>query len=542
MFDLIKNFPDGYTPTSQQKRILKRVEEALNSNKKFVVICAPTGVGKSMISKSIGNASPSPEPAWEELVDSNQLFKQNHTGEFTYSDEAYQCKSFGAFGLTITKSLQNQYKELFEDTAILKGKSNYRCNLYEDFDVETAPCVLLPQIRTGCIQDRCCDYYNSRNDAASNTFSVLNYKMFFSLPQHVRRRSIIICDEASELEEEIVKRFSINVDYNILDRLKVTYSKLLTRDKRAVITWITSLITSLSEIRDELLSKNSKKHNSPQAATNKNRLLVVNRLYNSLLTIHAHWFESEFIVEKDNDNVKLTPLKVNNLSDTIFSHGDKIVLMSATIVDHKGYTKALGISDYEYIEVGCEFDSELSPIYVSTQCKLNYKNLDKEMPKIAKQVDKILDIHKFDKGVIHTHTNNITGHIERNVKSNRLLVRALNVTNEDILDEHSQSSKPTVLVSPSLTYGVDLKDDLARFQIIIKLPYSPLGSKRVKALFDKDKKWYENKMLVNLIQACGRGTRSESDHCKTYILDGNVVRVLQSNKDNLPKHFLERFV
>ena len=84
----------------------------------------------------------------------------------------------------------------------------------------------------------------------------------------------------------------------------------------------------------------------------------------------------------------------------------------------------------------------------------------------------------------------------------------VNATNEDILELHSKDNKPTVLVSPSLTYGVDLKDNLARFQIIVKLPYSPLGSKRVKALFEQDKRWYENKMLVNLIQACGRGTRS----------------------------------
>lgn len=542
MFDLVKNFPVGYTPTAQQKRVLKRVRTALNGDKKFVIICAPTGTGKSMISKSIGNASPQPGSRWQELVDDNLLFKQTHTGEYSYADDAYECDSFGSYVLTITKNLQNQYKELFEDTSILKGKSNYRCNVDDQYDVETAPCVLLPALKNSCIQANTCHYYNNRREAISNKFSALNYKMFLSLPPHVRRRKAIICDEASELEEELVKRFSITVDYNTLTRLGVTHSKLLTIDKRQVLNWVTSIISSISEIREELLNKNSKKDSSDQSARDKNKLLVVSRLYNSLLTIHAHWFDSEFMIEKDSEAVKLTPLKVNKLSDTVFAHGDKVILMSATIVDHKQFAKTLGIRDYDYIEVGCEFDSELSPIYVSTKAKLNHKNLVKEMPKVVNQIKHILEIHKFDKGVIHTHTNAITSMINGSIKDKRMLYRQVNATNEDILELHSKDNKPTVLVSPSLTYGVDLKDNLARFQIIVKLPYSPLGSKRVKALFEQDKRWYENKMLVNLIQACGRGTRSTTDHCKTYILDGNVVRVLQTCKERLPKYFLDRFV
>ena len=469
------------------------------------------------------------------------MFKQTHTGEYVHADKSYESEPFGSYVLTITKNLQNQYKELFEDTSILKGKSNYKSTIDPNIDVELESLIMPKKILDEHRAQNKCPYHNARNEALVNNFTALNYKMFFSLPQHVRRRSAIICDEASELEEEIVKRFSITIDYGQLDRLGVTYSKLITVNKKGVLNWITSLVNELADIRDELLT-NKNKNKIQQSLKQKNKLLSVSRLYNSLITIHAHWYESDFIVEKDGSAVKLTPLKVNVLSDTIFSHGDKVILMSATIVDHKSFAKTLGITDYEYIEVGCEFDSELSPIYVSTKAKLNHKNLVKEMPKVVDQIRKILDIHKFDKGVIHTHTNAITSMVNGSIKDKRMLYRQVNSTNEDILELHSADNKPTVLVSPSLTYGVDLKDNLARFQIIVKLPYSPLGSKRVKALFEQDKRWYENKMLVNLIQACGRGTRSTTDHCKTYILDGNVVRVLQSCKERLPKYFLERFV
>jgi Rad3-related DNA helicase len=91
-----------------------------------------------------------------------------------------------------------------------------------------------------------------------------------------------------------------------------------------------------------------------------------------------------------------------------------------------------------------------------------------------------------------------------------------------------------------LTYGIDLKDDLARFQIIIKLPFLPLGSKRIKKMFESDKVWYENKMLNAIVQACGRATRSKDDHSVTYILDGNFINVLRNAKNKLPKYFIDR--
>lgn len=49
-------------------------------------------------------------------------------------------------------------------------------------------------------------------------------------------------------------------------------------------------------------------------------------------------------------------------------------------------------------------------------------------------------------------------------------------------------------------------------------------------------------MLINLVQACGRGIRSKDDYCVTYILDGTVYDVILANRAKLPKYFLDRFV
>jgi Rad3-related DNA helicase len=215
--------------------------------------------------------------------------------------------------------------------------------------------------------------------------------------------------------------------------------------------------------------------------------------------------------------------------------------MSATIIDHKNFAKSLGITDYEYVEVESDFDANKSPIFVSSQNKLNYKNLPIILPQICNQIKTITDHHKNEKGIIHTHSNDITQFLKNKLGSDkRYLFRDIASNNEEILREHFQSKEPTILVSPSLSFGIDLKDELARFQIIVKLPFLPLSSKRIKQLFDIDKNWYENKMLNALVQACGRATRSKHDFSTTYILDGNAINALKKAKDRLPNSFIDR--
>jgi Rad3-related DNA helicase len=129
-----------------------------------------------------------------------------------------------------------------------------------------------------------------------------------------------------------------------------------------------------------------------------------------------------------------------------------------------------------------------------------------------------------------------------NLDDNRFLFREPGVRNEDILDIHLKSDQPTVLISPSMSHGVDLKDDLARFQIIIKAPYLPVNDKRIESLMKQDFNWYQNKMLSSFIQACGRGVRSHKDFCATYVLDAAIIEAIIRNRSKIPKYFIDRFV
>ena len=74
---MINSFKAGFAPRPQQVEIITKTDDAFhNKGKKFVIVSAPTGVGKSLISNVLGNYSPEPHKDWVELVQSYEVHKK----------------------------------------------------------------------------------------------------------------------------------------------------------------------------------------------------------------------------------------------------------------------------------------------------------------------------------------------------------------------------------------------------------------------------------------------------------------------------------
>jgi len=89
-----------------------------------------------------------------------------------------------------------------------------------------------------------------------------------------------------------------------------------------------------------------------------------------------------------------------------------------------------------------------------------------------------------------------------------------------------------------MTEGLDLKDDLGRFNLIAKVPYPTLDPYNV-ARMERDPKWYQLQTALTLVQASGRCNRSEDDNALTVILDSDFGRFLSQNQDILPKWWMD---
>ena len=82
--------------------------------------------------------------------------------------------------------------------------------------------------------------------------------------------------------------------------------------------------------------------------------------------------------------------------------------------------------------------------------------------------------------------------------------------------------------------GIDLKDDLSRFQIILKIPFPHLGSSKIKKRLETNSDWYNWKTLIDVLQSYGRSIRNQEDWAETYILDSCFDQVLDKR---VPEYF-----
>ena len=238
------------------------------------------------------------------------------------------------------------------------------------------------------------------------------------------------------------------------------------------------------------------------------------------------------------------PYNVDFLADRfLFSYGKKVILMSATIIDHENFAKTLGIqpNDYHYIEAPSMFDPAKALIKKVGDFGITYANKRETLPVVSAIAQKLCEHHSGEKGIIHSHSMEILEYVRRAMGGDkRFLYREDDRTNEDLIKQHKLSTKDTVLVSPSMTHGVDLKGDLGKFQLIMKAPFSPMGDNRIKRKMKEDPQWYTNMMLSTLVQACGRCNRTADDESVTYILDATAWNTIMRNMKRLPEYFRQR--
>jgi len=204
-------------------------------------------------------------------------------------------------------------------------------------------------------------------------------------------------------------------------------------------------------------------------------------------------------------------------------------------------------------------------IYIGDETtKLSYAELEKNLPNAARICANVLQFHKNLRGIIHTNSTSITFALQKLLKEylpRNEYARILwhfKGPKEAILQKFLQDTKNRmILVSPSIMEGFDGKGDIARWQIILKIPYPPLKSpevqERMKASKVEGDRWYTSQVLESLTQAYGRVNRGEGDLGITYIVDGALTGLLhKANKlglgDSAPEtlvsglEYLESFV
>lgn len=211
----------------------------------------------------------------------------------------------------------------------------------------------------------------------------------------------------------------------------------------------------------------------------------------------------------------------------------KVILLSATLFQ-SDVLELAGDKKFKKIEAESPIPAERRPLYLMpTKVAVSYP-MNHEA--VAEKLDEILDNIPLRPAIIHTTYVNMEA-IAAKMKTPCLT--HTRETKVEVLNEFL--SKGGVLLSAGLTEGVDLKDDLARLNIIVSCRFPNLGNDYVqkKKSLPGGSFWFQLEAMKQVIQALGRTTRTEKDYSVSVILDERFSGVYKNTKDELPKSFKE---
>ena len=555
---ILQSFPLVVDPYPHQREVLLELEKALaDPEKKFIILRAPTGSGKSAIA----------------------LTAALHT----------VAQGGSAHLLASHRFLQEQYQKEYANKGLrlLWGKANYPCGYaektrFKNMDGTAVNCEQCPASRRGksFIREKCtsaggtvgdlCPYTIAKREAQASKIALNNYASFLVHTEYrdtFKKRPLMIVDEAHLIADKVSSFVSVEVIVSdVLDK-ESRQSVPLGATAEKYLSWINrTLVPSLERKASQALVDAGYSANTPVEKVEKDFPLgagshtglretpqmaairltkLLSRTY--ALTEHIskaphNWVCYEHLTKRGSlDRLEFTPVVVGGLAHQyLFNYADKVILMSATL-NHGPFLKDLAIRKSNvatYLDVPSVFPLDTRPLIADFCGSMSYKSKESTLPKVAAKVMEIMHRHSGEKGVIHTHSFQNAALLRDLLGedfSEKIVWHEPGQKAEDVLEEYL-SEEDTWLASPSVTEGLDGKGDDVRVQIIIKAPYPSLADPKVKKRMEaKDgSAWYSVEASNRLIQAYGRGTRSPDDYSVTYLLDSGITRVINNSSKYSP--------
>ena len=521
-----------------QNPALDRLEKWNQSSEKFFILEGPTGFGKSPVDIACASHA--------KTMPGFGVFQQ------------------GAYILTPQKTLAQQYMNDFASMGLveLKGRSNYPCSKWNT-DCETGAALN----ETSGDNEKCgfCPYTNDKNIFMSKPFGTTNFAYYLNETNHagqLQNRNMLILDEGHNTEDQILSLTNTELNQRRCDEYGAGKLPVFDAgDNDAVLQWLDSTFVPALNAHSSKLAKAFKEARDDQrvAVIKKmkaldNYLQRINMFRNS--ADPGEWFVwSDWQVNATTKkgygtgDLNIKPLTARLFADSmLFSKAQKVLITSATILDFETFMRNLGISrdETQILAVDSEFPVENRPIFYRPKGSMSYNNIDKTLPLQAIEIEALLTRYIAKKGIVHTNSYKVNQYITNYLMStshaHRIITHGKGKGEREAAQlAHLTSKEPTVLFSPSMTEGLDLKEDLSRFQIICKVPYPALDP-YTRTRMKRDARWYTWQTALKLVQGTGRSVRSKTDRAHTYILDSDFADFIQRNSRIMPKWWLDSII
>ncbi|WP_347243869.1 helicase C-terminal domain-containing protein [Thermogutta sp.] len=444
-----------------QEELISAITAKLWDGARLIVVNAPPGTGKSVVAIAI---APS-----------------------------------GTLISTSTVHLQNQYAGY--GLPVLKGRSWYECSLVPNITAEDAPCAYS---QMDCLAS--CAYKRARAAAVSSKVTVINNSLLWVEAAYqtplIARRSVLIADEAHKLLDDVVKSAGIEIPKRAFSTLVNNYWP--PTDSDAIREWARKVMPTVRAATQAVYRKGQLR----LAAVGRRLLFTL-----SSITRYAGW---QFI--PGDDSVMIIPTDGSALIKEILTRF-KIVAMSACITDDFVRTH-WGIDNFEYIETRCYYPPQIRPIIFLPATAIDRNATAEDYDRLAEAVCNLIRLNPSKRGVVHTVSAHLTHELAARLGNTDIAGRIVIGIGKERIKAFSRFTAipDAVLVGPSFSEGVDFAGDLARFQVVAKIPFPDKTDPRI-AHYSHGQ--YMSATISAFIQMYGRGVRSPDDFCVTYVVDSN---------------------
>lgn len=586
MYNAIKCFKlKDFPPRKSQELVINAIEDAYKT-KKIVVLEAPVGSGKSAIAMAIAR--------W--LGSSHILTPRKSLQDQYYNDfpdevvtmkgkSGYPCyprlqpltpakRSTSDNGKVMyipSKPKEDVHRDDYETVVNLLVKRIPVANL-SDLDCSEGPCVTSTAVKKNCenADDRPCPYNVALDVAEATDHIIHNVHSFFYQTLFGSRfgpRDLMIIDEAHDLSS-ILRDFLRAKVMIPFDEMPETPAPSPSDSIKDWVSWfllvkglsfgkLNSLYSDLEfsgQIENYYKDKGRWVSEEPTSEGGVKLVSTPEKRYAESLIKLMTGFQFEktdepthVVSEVRNDEkgrveYTITPISLSGKAKAFFlDMGNFSLLMSGTIYDKKLFCSKLGIpfEEVEFIRIGSEFPVANRPIILKGELATDnsfaaWRDDPEALDTVVDNIKKIMDVYHDRKGLIHAPSYSSARYLESLLNSERIITH----TPQNFMTTLSRFCKDTtsndVLLSPTCQQGVDFKDDIARFQIIIRVPYLSTEDEFISYMMKKDFSWYNYQSLIIFGQQIGRVVRGPKDWGHTYLLDSRFKRYLQRNSKILP--------
>ncbi len=506
----------------QEDAILK----AVCSDKRFVVINAPTGVGKTAIAMGVMG-----------LLGGRGLY------------------------LTMTKPLQTQLMTDFKSMGLveLKGQNNYDCVYMDD-----GQRLVLPKCDDGpchagvecSYRDSGCHYYDAIRTAAKSELVVENYVHWMTLnryaePGTLGKFDVLILDEAHETNDALSSFVQVELNRNEVRRLiHIDMPSGISMEEW--VEWALDAGLPRARARLDAAKVQTSLHESGISVVKALNSLIGNltmignaRMWKRTDAADpAVWTPGtshDWVVDEDEDNITFQPVWASGYAeDFLFNWIPKVVLISATVTPKDATYLGIIKSQVEYLQYPSPFEPSKRPFYVVPGAAVRYDMTDGEKRIWMSRIDAIIEkeaIGRKLKGIIHAVSYERAKYIKAHSRHGSIMLIHDTYNLREVVSRFKASTGPTVLISPSVGTGYDFPDDECRFQVIAKIPFIDRRPLITRARTKLDREYPNHVALVSLIQMAGRGNRHKDDWCRTYLVDESWGWFRRDVRKMIPKWF-----